>query len=219
MQIIAILLATVIGVIVVGGSAWSAIISMKCEGSRNTCLVVSLGYALVTFGGIGFFGLAFSSFGGLRWLPTTFEWPVGFVRGSLTMHDGTHVVPVELAGNRIQIYSPEWRFVRAWYVPHGGGGRIHLQLKETNVIEIITRSDSMRYLYDINGSLLSEKSYIPKKFVDFPGSKESDTVPTPWWLWMLTSPLNSWLVFAGGMIVLILTSKNKKNTASGSVQN
>jgi len=148
--------------------------------------------------------------GGLRWLPTTFEWPVGFVHGSLTMPDGTHVVPVELAGNRIQTYSPDWQFVRAWYVPAGGGGRVHLQIAQTNRIEVIARIHTMRYLYNLDGSLISAQTYAPKTIQEFPGSNESIRVPTPWWFWMLTSPAHSWLVFAlGGVFVLFNSRKTK----------
>jgi len=209
MQLIAITLVAIIGIIVVAGAVRAAFAYKKHP--KKTRWVIVFGYALVALGGTGFFGLAFSSVGGLRCLPTTFEWPVGFVHGPLTMPDGTHVIPVALAGNRIQIYGPDWQFVRAWYVPAGGGGRVSLQIAQTNRIEVIARIHTMRYLYNLDGSLISAQTYAPKTFHDFPGSNESIRVPTPWWFWMLTSPMHSWLVFAFGLVLVFLNSRKIKN--------
>jgi len=172
-----------------------------------------LGYALVAFGGLGFFGLMFSTLGGLRWLPSTVAWPVGSVHGSLTMPDGTHVVPVQIAGQKIQIYGPDWRYVRGWYVAAGGGRRFLLQLAGTNSVEVITKPHSMRYVYDLDGRLLLSQSYAPTNFADFSGSGEKVRVPTPWWLWMFTSPMHSWLVFMLGGILLFLENLSAKRGA------
>jgi hypothetical protein len=68
----------------------------------------------------------------------------------------------------------------------------------------------MRYLYNLDGSLISAQTYAPKTFQDFPGSNENIRVPTPWWFWMLTNPMHSWLVFAlGGALVFLNTRKTK----------
>ena len=208
MQLIAIALAAIIGTIVVAGAAWSALASNRHYGARRWVSVI--GYGLMAFGGLGFFGLAVSSFGGFRWLPSNFEWPVGAVHGALTMSDGTHVVPVKLAGNKIQIYNPDWRFLRGWYVPAGGGGQFELQLAGSDRIEVITRRPAMLYLYEPNGLLISTRGYAPKAFADFPGSAENARVPTPWWLWMVTSPIHSWLIFGLGFAVLFLANRLPK---------
>jgi hypothetical protein len=212
MQFAAIALAGIIGLVFVTGAASSAIAYVRPP-KRNA--LAALGYALVALGGLGFFGLAFSDFGGLRWLPANFEWPVGSVRGSLTMPDGTHVVPVVLAGKKLQLYTPAWRFLRAWYVPAWGGGQFHLQLAQSNKIEVVTRRNAMRYLYNVDGSLISEQSYAPKAFADYPGSTEKVHVPTPWWLWMFTSPLHPWLAIAAGAVLVILTrgARGERQTA------
>jgi hypothetical protein len=210
MQFIAMALSAIIGCIIVAVAVQSAFASKSYPGMKRSLAV--LGYSLVALGALGFFGLFFSSFGGLRWLSANLEWPVGFVRGTLTMPDGTHVVPVELAGKKIQVYTPDWRFVRAWYVP-AGGGQFHLQLAQTNRIEVITRRNAMQYLYDVNGSLISAQSYAPKRFADFAGSAESTRVPTPWWLWMFTSPIHPWLIFALGGVLVFLA---RRGTGNGS---
>jgi hypothetical protein len=205
-------LAAIVGCIIVAVSVQSAF-TCKLHPGKKRFLAV-LGYSLVAFGALGFFGLMFSSLGGLRWLSADLDWPVGFVRGTLTLPDGTHVVPVELAGTKIQVYTPDWRFLRAWYVPAGGRGQFHLQLAQTNRIEVITRRNAMQYLYDVDGSLISAQSYAPKRFADFARSAESSRVPTPWWLWMFISPMRPWIIFAlGGVLVFFA----RRGAADGSL--
>ena len=218
MQFVAIALAALIGLLFVTAAARLAFAYAR-RPSRNA--LAAVGCVLAALGGMVFFGLGFSHFGGLRWLPASFEWPVGSARGSLTMPDGTHVVPVALAGNKLQLYTSDWRFLRGWYVPAGGGGQFHLQLAQSNKIEVITRRNAMRYLYNIDGTLMSEQSYAPKAFADFPGSTERIQVPTPWWLWMLTSPMHPWLVIAaGGLLVLLGTRgiRGESQTAQQAAQ-
>jgi hypothetical protein len=212
MQLIPIALAGIIGAIFVAAAVRSA---FACKTQPGRKPLAALGYALVAFGGLGFFGLAFSDFGGLRWLPANLEWPVGSVGGALTMPDGTHVVPVVLAGKKLQLYAPDWRFLRGWYVPAGGGGQFRLQLAQTDKIAVITRRNAMQYLYDANGSLISAQTYAPKAFADFPGSRESVRVPTPWWLWMFTSPMHPWLGIASGAVLVLMATRGAKGESHG----
>ncbi len=205
MQFVALALAGLIGCLVVTAAVRAALAHSRAP-KRNP--LAAFGCVLVALGGLGFSGLVFSNFGGFRWLPATLEWPVGSVRGSLTMPDGTHVVPVPLAGSKLQLYSPDWRFLRAWYVPAWGGGQFHLQLAPSNTFEVITRRNAMRYLYQLDGSLISQHTYAPKDFSDLPASSERTHVPTPWWLWMFTSPMHPWLVIvAAGLLVLVTTRR------------
>jgi hypothetical protein len=59
---------------------------------------------LLVLGGAGFFGAALSALGGLNWLPTRFEWPVGYTGGVVSSAEGLHVVPHDPTG-RIQVYD------------------------------------------------------------------------------------------------------------------
>jgi len=158
----------------------------------------------MAIGGLGFFGTALSATGGLAWLPSNFEWPAGFATGILTMTDGKQVVPLTAAG-RIQVYDSEWRFLKGWYVDAGGG--IFKIRPKDNEIEVITSRGRMRYLYAIDGSLLSQDSYAPQSYADFPTPGRSAVVPTRWWLWLFSSPFYSWATGATGMILLILIDK------------
>ena len=82
------------------------------------------GVGLLLIGVTGFLGAGFSSAGGLNWLPSSFEWPVGSVDGVVTTKDGLHVVPHTPSG-RIQIYDSGWHFTRGWRVDAGGGVSCH----------------------------------------------------------------------------------------------
>ncbi len=90
-------------------------------------------------------------------------------------------------------------------------GSIQLQLAGTNNIEVITRRPPMRYLYDLHGSLVSEHSYAPKAFADFPGSAEGTRVPTPWWLWMFTSLMHPWVLMVFGLLLLLFAKRGPRN--------
>jgi len=166
-----------------------------------------IGYSLVAIGGLGFFGAGLSSVGGLTWLPNSFEWPAGFVRHILVMPDGKHVVPHTPSG-RIQVYDPTWKFLRGWHVD-ASGGVFKLRLASSNQIEVITARGQMRYVYGIDGNLHSQATYKPQSYSDFPVSDESAAVPTPWWLWMFTSPVYSWIIGASGMALLFLLDRSK----------
>jgi hypothetical protein len=201
-HLFAIVLVLVIGGMFVGGSLLLACRSQKK--SRRKKALTACGGVLMAIGGLGFFGTALSASGGLRWLPSNFEWPVGFASGVLIMTDGKQVVPLTAAG-RIQVYDSEWRFLRGWYVDAGAG--IFKIRPKDDKIEVITARGRMRYLYTIDGSLLSQDSYAPQSYADFPAHGPSAVVPTRWWLWLFSHPFFSWATGAAGMLLLILIDK------------
>ncbi len=205
MHLAALILDVFAGGIFVGGALYSAF-KRKAPATLKEWLAAT-GYVLVAVGGFGFFGTAFSSLGGFRWVSASFEWPVGFAHNIIDTTDGTHVVPVREAGGRLQIYSPAWVFIRGWYRDPNGTDFTVLPA-ESNKVEIIVRKGSMRYLFNLNGELICQSSYAPKKYMDFSDSGQSADVPTRWWLWMFTSPFHSWIILAiGGVLVLLTTSK------------
>ena len=169
--------------------------------------LMAVGGILLALGGFGFFGTALSAFGGLRWLPASFEWPVGSARGVVVTRDGMHVVPLTASG-RIQVYDRDWRFLRGWYVDASGGVFV-LRPADTNQIEVITARRQMRYVYSLDGSLLSQERYAPRSYSDFPASGVSAAVPTRWWLRMFTNPAWSWAVGVTGGALLFLADRTK----------
>ena len=166
---------------------------------------MAIGYSLVSFGGLGFFGTALVALGGFPWLQPTFEWPVGRARGVLVMPSGERVVPLKTA-SRIQVYDSAGRFLRGWQVGASGGAFI-LRLDESKKIEVLTSRGDRRYLYSLDGELLSQDTYAPGRYSEFYEKGEPLSIPTHWWLWMLTSPFHSWIVAALGGILLFLNGR------------
>jgi hypothetical protein len=161
-------------------------------------------------GAIGFFGSALSSTGGLSWLPTSFEWPVGHAKGVVTTADHFFVVPHTPSG-RIQIYNRDWKFLRGWHVD-GGGGNFRLYITNGSQINVITSRGSWHYVFDLQGALLSKEHYPQATYDSFPVEGAAYTVPTAPWLWVFTSPAYSWLAAAVGMLLLFLKDKLTRPT-------
>ena len=92
--------------------------------------------ACLVIGALGFFGSALSATGGLSWLPSTFEWPIGGAENVLITSDGTHIVP-HTASGRIQIYDKDLNFLRGWNIDAGGGTFI-----------LVPAGDNDFYIYD-----------------------------------------------------------------------
>src|ERR1700690_1716213 len=66
-------------------------------------LIVWVMYLLILTGAGGFFAAALSAVGILN-LPTSREWPAGYVRGVVTAEDGKYIVPLIPSG-RVQVYD------------------------------------------------------------------------------------------------------------------
>ena len=203
-------LVFILVILCIGGTfIWCATVmalrSKRHKGAKKWLKAV--GGILVAFGGFGFFSTVLSASGGLRWLPASFEWPVGIVGGVVMMPDGTQVVP-HTASGRIQVYDRDWSFLRGWYVDASGGVFV-LRVFGPNQIEVITARRQMRYVYSLDGSLLSREGYAPRSYSDFPARGFFAAVPTRWWLWTFTSPFYSGAVIATGMVMLILADRKK----------
>lgn len=166
-----------------------------------------IGCALLLVGGLGFLAPMLSATGILK-LPSDVEWPVGSASGILVAKDGEHVVLVK-AASRIQIYDPAWKFLRGWHI-NPGEKVFALRLGGETNIELFTVQSKQRFVYGLNGQLLSQDSYTPQQFSDSHNPGVSATIPTHWWLWMLTSPAHSWIVAAlGGGLLFVAAWKAK----------
>jgi hypothetical protein len=203
---ISIMLVLLIGCLFVGRAVYSALRVVATPGNKE--YIKFIGYSLLAVGGFGFFATMLSAMGGLGRLPA-FDWPAGNVRGVLVMPDGERVVPLKAPG-RIQVYDSDWRFLRGWHA-NAGGGTFTLRLNGTNRIEVFTARRQQRYVYSLDGELLSQETYAPQRYSDFYVPGKSASVPTRWWMWMLTSPFYSWIVGAfGGGLVFLCSWKAKK---------
>ena len=182
-------------------SIWSA---KKVTGLRRWTIVI--GATLMIIGAVGFFGAGIAAFGGLNWLPASFEWPAGYASGVVSSKEGFFVVPHAPSG-RVQVYDQNWKFVRGWFVD-AAGGVFKLVVSQTNQVEVITSRGQWRYVFDLKGTLLSKEHYAPGSYPDLRSSGASYMVPTAPWLLVFSSPIYSWLSAAAGMAILVLTRRN-----------
>lgn len=168
-----------------------------------------LGCWLMLIGGIGFFGSGLSAVGGLNWLPKSFEWPAGYVKGVFEDDQGWHIVPLTPSG-RIQIYDAGWKFVKGWPVS-SVGGTFRIKSCAGKQIEIFTARGNRDYVFDYDGKVPSQRNISEENLDDsyrFGGI--SCVVPTRPLLWTFTSPMLSWISAVIGMTFLGIGTSKKK---------
>jgi hypothetical protein len=162
-------------------------------------------WLLVGVGGAGFFAPMLCAEGLLK-LPTSFEWPAGYVSGVAPTDDGRYVVPIVPAA-RVQIYDSHWKFMRGWNVETGGGD-FKVQFAPDGMIEVFTARGAMHYSFDQNGHWLSSEG-MAQPFSWLPNG-QSFWVPTPIWLWVFSSPFVAWLIMAIGMAGLAIGERFRR---------
>lgn len=174
------------------GGTWKAIINLVA----SACLVV---------GAIGSFGPSLSANAGLSY-PNKFEWPIGKTDSALKHPSGLFVVSHQPTG-RIQIYDENLNFIRGWSVKTGRGiFQLH-PLDESTFYAYVARG-SMRYQFDLNGTLVSSYKYDDS----YPYPEKSNqlisvTIPTPVYLLLFAYPSLSFFVGACGMFLLFATGE------------
>jgi hypothetical protein len=168
-----------------------------------------LGGPLIAIGVVAFVAQGFSALGGFNWLPETFEWPAGSVDDVITTANGLHVVPTNAAG-RVQVYDADWNFIRGWHIGPGASGAFVLRPLDGDRFEIFTARGDHHYVFNTGGELISEGTYPGADYDKVSGAGRSAVVPTPWWLWVFTSPLIAWLVGTAGFAMVGLASVRAK---------
>ena len=174
----------------------------RLRGIRRVFAV--LGGILLATGAVAFFGTMLSSLGVI---PATFEWPVGRAGQIIQTRDGLHVVTHTPSG-RVQIYDPEWHFVRAWNVD-AGGGVFKAKLTPTGLLEVWTARGLKRFLFAPDGRLVEAGSYPLSSYSDFPGDGGPGYVSTPFLLWIFANPFVAWLVAIIGMAMLAMSDSKR----------
>ena len=166
---------------------------------------------LVLYGMVGFFGAALSATGGLRWLPRTTQFPMGFVDGAVTDRAGNFYCPSTSFG-RIQVYDRNRQFLYGWFVDASGGSfRIHMDPEDR--LEVVTARGRTRYLFDLHGKHISRSHYPPKSYSDFDHWKGVPVwIPNPIFLLPLSSPFGSLGTALLGIVVLNWTGRKKKRS-------
>jgi hypothetical protein len=185
------------------GALWIGLTTLRDTNRWKRWLALPSSF-LIAVGAVGFFCCGISYTGGLDWLPSAFEWPAGFVDGVLTTSSHGRIVLIKPAG-RVQVYDPAWRFLRGWPVSAG----LKLRLLQDGTVEVLTKGQK-GFVFDLNGRLLSQETYAVRDFLDLENSLpagESIFVPTPWWLYVFSSPFLSWLVMLSGFMPVMLLGR------------
>jgi hypothetical protein len=172
------------------------------RGGHATWLVAAMGF-LILVGSGGFFGAGLSAMGIVK-LPNSFEWPAGSVCGVRTNARGEHVVPLVPSG-RVQLYDPNWRFLRGWHV-NANGGEFEVECLENDQIGVYAGRGMRHYVFTENGEVVSSANYSSE-----PSSIRNDwtcvVVPTSTIGWVFSSPFISWAVAVVGFIGLAIVGK------------
>jgi hypothetical protein len=171
--------------------------------------IVAVMYLLILVGASGFFAAALSATGVLK-LPTSREWPAGYVSGVVTAADGKYIVPLVPSG-RVQLYDSQWHFIRGWNVD-AGGGDFKVQYSPDGVIEVFTARGEHHYSFTEDGHLISSTRILPNSLSSLPKG-QSVVVPTSPLLWVFSSPFLSWGVMVIGFVGMAILKKIGRRAA------
>jgi len=182
-------------------------------GSKKLVLGVMGFFILIGAG--GFFGAALSAMGMLK-LPTSFEWPAGYVSGVVQMPDGRYVVPLVPSG-RVQVYDSQWHFIRGWHVD-AEGGDFKVECSPSGMIEVVTARGQHRYTFTNDGNLISTVT-LSEPYYSLPKTQKSVKVPTSPLLWVFSSPFLSMGLAVVGFAGIALVKKLSGGQDGRSEQN
>lgn len=152
--------------------------------------------AVLLYGYIGVFGQLAAGKGGLSFIPASFEWPV--LRPETTGLDskGNTVVGLVWSG-RVQVYDDQGRFLRGWFVA-SSGKRFKLQVTPSDQIEVFTQRGRNWLTYNLQGVLLSKRTYTQAYGLLITHPSSGRPVTSPWPLWPLASLEIAMVLFFGG---------------------
>jgi len=161
-------------------------------------LLLALPGAMALLGVACLFAPSFPAEGVVH-LPNSYEWPAGYVTHVITAADGNYVVPLVDAG-RVQIYDPHWRFLRGWNVNALGGG-FKVAASPAGAVEVFAAKARRHYIFDENGDLISSVPLLESDELLL-DQGHALIVPTPIWLWPLSSPAISLALIGLGLLSL-----------------
>ncbi len=168
---------------------------LRPSGPRRWAVALFGAVTIVGFG--GFLGTMLAAVGMLRF-PASFEWPAGHVSGIARTQEGVFVVPL-VAPGRIQLYDPEWRFLRGWQVD-ALGGDFTVECAPDGILEVQTARGARHYSFTQNGDVVRETVPSERSDASLRKTGESATVPTSPLLWVFSSPLYCWALGAIGIV-------------------
>jgi hypothetical protein len=106
---------------------------------------------------------------------------------------------------RIQLYDPQWHFIRGWNVDTGGGN-FKVQYSPDGVIEVFTEKRAQHFSFTQDGHLVATERIPQESFSSLP-TGETVVVPTALLVWVFSTPFLSLGVAVIGSIGLAILKK------------
>lgn len=188
-----------------GFVASGLIVIFSQKGFTFKSVVNRVAGTLQIIGALGFF--AAFTFASANIAGVKFEWPIGTTSSAYPHIDDSYIVLHQPSG-RVQIYDNTLKYIRGWGV-NSYGGTFNLLPAEDDTFFIYTARGDMKYLYNLEGELLSSEKYT----TSFPFNREhleKLSIPTPFYLWGFTHPLKAWLLMVLGIILLQITDRKEQ---------
>ena len=157
--------------------------------------------ALFLYGVVAFLGQAVGGTGGLAFMPNSLESPVLLPSSSASDSSGNTVVALNSTG-RIQIYAPDGHFIRGWYVEQSEAA-CKVRFTASGDIEVFSRNRNRRYVYDLQGHLLSQVAVPETTFDGVAAHTATGKIPRSLFiLWPFAQPFAAWSLIACGQLGL-----------------
>lgn len=204
------------------------------EEKRLEHRIRTVGLVALSAGLVGFFSTFFCGLGLCRWVPGNVALPLSTVE-SIAVDSKGRIYCALAAHGRIQQYSANGRYLRGWWIDTSGG---FFKLKvDSDRLVVQTARTGLRYVFDGNGKLLSQKrlnasldDFRDGPHVDSAGNRYSVANPDlfpritkksrsdhsqvlvsiPIYLWPLSGPLPGWLSVAIGIMLLTNLGRSRR---------
>ena len=193
-------------------SVWKA----RREGSLALRILAAVGASLLMLGSAGFICSGIAASGGMSFIPSRYELPMGWVSDAVQDSHGRYYCPKTETG-RIQVYDEHRRFLHGWFV-EASGGTFQLQIDSQDRLLVATARGRRLYWYDSEGILLSSGTYAPRAYKDYDNYYRFPIyIHTPVYLLPFSSVVLAWTIGAIGMLVMGLSLKRleKRSLRSG----
>jgi len=176
---------------------------MRLSDKMRNCRVsqvatTCLGVLLFAVGTVAFFLVSMASD-----LPPDFNFPIGFASHSFQNVEGNHIVYDSSIG-RVQIYNPNWDFIRGFPVyPLGGSSKA--TLSDDGMLIILKRRspDPEKIIFSIDGTEISRGVISVQEYLNMKDSRDINYITTPIYLLPFTNSLFGWIMAVIGGILLL----------------
>jgi hypothetical protein len=119
----------------------------------------------LTIGCIGWFGGALISLGLSSRIPDSFELPLGDLKGIAVDTQGNVYCGLQFY-SRVQLYDAKGRYIYGKFIDSAGGA-FRIRMNQSDQLEVATVRNDKLYVFEKDGTLVSELSDARHHFSDF----------------------------------------------------